>query len=125
MLKNDPLFFEEKYEDAIRFYNSGIYQKASEILTDLVTQQPTVWQFWFSLGKSFQKQKDTKRAITSFNIALVLDDKNANTYFYLAQCYLSLMSKSEAKQALEKAIKYCEDDLLKDQILILKNQNTL
>ena len=125
LIEDDLQILEEKYEDAKRLYDNGLFLKANALFMDLATQKPTFWQFWFSLGKNLQKLKEYKKAITSYNIALVLDSKNANAYFYLAESYLSVNKKEDAKQALEQAAKFCKNDLLKDQILILKNQNGL
>ncbi|NGX28659.1 MAG: hypothetical protein K940chlam1_00843 [Candidatus Anoxychlamydiales bacterium] len=126
MLKENELqILEENYEDAIRFFNNGLFLKASELLKDLAVQKPTTWQIWFSLAKALQKSKEYKKAITAYNIVLVLDSTNTKAYFYLAESYLSINKKEAAKEALEKATKICTNDLLKDQILILKNQNGL
>lgn len=126
MLKeNDLQILDEKYEDASRFYDNGLFIKAHELFKDLVVKKPTIWQFWFSLARALQRLKEYKKAITAYNMVLVLDSTNTNAYLYLAENYLSINKKEDAKEALEKATELCTNDLLKDQILILKNQNGL
>ena len=124
ILKNQQSF-KDKYEEAMSFYNNGLFQKSLKLLMELTLEKPTIWQFWFTLAKTLQNLNDYKKAITCFNIALVLDAKNANAHFHLAECFLSISEKIHAKKALKKALEFTENDLLKDQILILQKQNNL
>lgn len=117
--------FKDKYEKALSFYKNGIFKKAKDLLIELTLENPTIWQFWFALAKTLQNLQEYKKAITCFNIALILEAKNANAHFYLAECFLSLNEKIQAKKALKKALDMSENDLLKDQILILQKQNGL
>ena len=125
MLIEDFEIIQEKYEDAKRLYNNGIFMNSKDILLSLVLQKPIYWEFWFSLAATFQQLKNYTQAIIAYNMVLVLDSNNASAFFYLAESFLSINKKLDAFKALDKAEKLCNNDLLKDQILILKKQNSL
>ena len=116
---------EEKYQIAKNLYENGVLHGAKNLFLELILSNPFIWQLWFSIGAIHQREKDYIEAIKSYNIALVLDKKNANAYFHIAESFLSLNESKKASINLDLADKYCQDKNLEEKIQILKKQNKL
>lgn len=116
---------EQKYQIAKNLYENGILKSAKDLFFELILQNPFIWQLWFSIGAIFQREKNYTEAIKSYNMVLVLNKKNANVYFHIAENFLSLNEKKKAFMTLDLAEKYCQEKDLKEKIQILKKQNNL
>jgi tetratricopeptide (TPR) repeat protein len=113
-----------KYVEAVNLYNNGCLEKAKKILLELLLKSPFKWEFWFSLATIYQLEKNYAEAILSYNRALILNSKNAQIYFHIAECMLSLNDKKNALHVLNMAKKNCFDVNLKDKISVLIKQNS-
>ncbi|HEU64969.1 MAG: hypothetical protein KR126chlam4_01127 [Candidatus Anoxychlamydiales bacterium] len=116
---------EEKYEIAKNLFENGVFIPSKEMFIELVLKDPFRWEFWFAIGSIYEKEKNYTQAIISLNMAKILDSKNAEIYFQLAENYLSANDKKKAFNMLDIAKSLSEDKNLLDKIQILKNQNNL
>lgn len=121
----DQKIDDEKYLLAKKLYENGVLKPAKDMFIDLILKNPFIWQLWFALGATYQREKEYISAIKSFNLALVLDNKNASAHFHIAESFLSLDDKKNAKAHLNLASKYCTDEDLNEMIQILIKQNYL
>ncbi len=114
---------EKKYQKAKALFENGFLKKAKEIFVNLTLKKPFNWEFWFALGATYEEEKNFDQAIISYNMSIVLNPKNAQSYLHLAECFLSQNNKKLAIENLKIAEKYAKDSFLKDKIQILKEQN--
>ncbi|MFA6118754.1 MAG: tetratricopeptide repeat protein [Parachlamydiales bacterium] len=113
----------EEYSKAKKLYENGLYKEAKKIFVDLTLKNPFVWELWFSLSAIYQLENNYQQAISCYNIASVIDPQNPHIYFHLAECHLSINDRIKALDYLLLSEKNCNDIILKDKILILKEQN--
>ena len=113
----------EKYAEGKIFFDAGLFAKAQKIFFSLTLNYPTNWEFWFSLGASYQAQKQYLSAASSYLKATILNSKNAIIYYKIAECMLSMDEKKNALSMLEIAKSYASDESLIDKIILLTKQN--
>ncbi|MBN2479574.1 MAG: hypothetical protein JXA94_05040 [Parachlamydiales bacterium] len=122
-IKLNLLDFDEKYERAKFFYESGYYLQAKDIFIQLALKRPLDKDYWYCLASSFFQLKNYEQSKKAFEMTIFLDSENALAHLFLAECLISLNEKEKAFEILEKAESKIFDEILLNKIKILKNQN--
>lgn len=120
-IKQDDI--EEKYLEAKSLFENGILKNAKELFVELTLKKPFKWEFWFALATIYEQEKNYTQAIISYNMVIVLNSKNAQSYLHLAECFLSQNDKKRAIENLKLAEKNANDPDLKDKVQVLIKQN--
>lgn len=92
--------FEEKYQyyRFVALYDSKMYQPALKAASKLTRLNPEFYGYFFYKGNVFLKMDQPDSAIHMYNIAIIKNYNNADSYFYRAQAY---QKKQEYEKALE------------------------
>ncbi len=114
---------ENKYLKAKYFYDNGAYQKAVEIFSEMLQENSTDKDLWFSYAAALQMNKDYKKAVFAYNTAAFFDKDNAYIYLHAAECYLSLNDKIKANLAFAKAKSINNTKEFQEKIQTLQKQN--
>jgi len=99
-----------KYQEALAVINLAIKENNS-------TSKPSLYA---TKGKIIYFMKDYKNALNEFIKTTLLDDKDAESFYYLALCYKKLNQKLKACDNLQKAIKLGSNDALEEYPNICK-----
>lgn len=98
------------YTEALQAFNSGKYQRALDLLTDLRRTDPNSsyapnYEYW--RGESFYALGQYERAIQSFNIVLVQfpgSTKSDDAEFKIAESYARLGNEARARVSYERLL---------------------
>jgi len=111
----------ELYSAAYARYESGLYNEAGEIFTQLTLLDPQEEAFWRGLAASKQMGQKYKSALYAWGLVSLLSKEDPMPHLHAAECYLSLQQKSEALIALNAALERVKDNPpLCTQIEVLK-----
>lgn len=100
---------ESLYSQGYAFYQSGLYDRASEIFQILCAKKPLDVRFWLGLGASLQESLHYEEALPAWAMAALLDSKSPYPHFHAAQCCLSLKKRDDAAIALQNASERIQD----------------
>lgn len=94
----------------------GRYQEALDIINLTIkennsTSNPSLYA---TKGKIFFKMREYKNAMNEFIKITLLDDNDAESFYYLALCYKNLNQKNKACEYLQKAIKLGSKEALEE-----------
>lgn len=113
-LKPPALFYKLKYDILI---NTKSYDNAYIGIDRVIELYPDYVDLHFYRGVLLYTQKKYELAIKSFQYCIVLGESNSNyliksgtgtfySYYYIGECYLSLLKYSHAKISFEQALAY-------------------
>lgn len=108
-----PLTLKERetlYAAAYGIYEVGDYERAADLFTQLILNEPFELRFWNGLASSRQMQKDYRAALHAWSIVCLLGGHQPVSHFHAAECYLSLGELQEAAKALECAKFYLKSN---------------
>lgn len=88
---------------AVKFYQSGDYEKAHHLASLLRQLDPMSARSYKILGNANQAWGKYSWAIGAYQRAFMFDCKDTQTPFYLAQCYIHLEEWGKAHQWLKVA----------------------
>ncbi|WP_201382083.1 protein kinase [Ktedonobacter sp. SOSP1-85] len=80
-------------------------RESIEALRHAVQIDASSWEAWYQLGRAHMRAKEWKYAVSAFERARKTGAQNPNIYSALANCYLKLNRKAEARQMLDEALK--------------------
>lgn len=112
---------ENLYKTGYALYSSGEYRKASYLFGYLIISGPLIDCSWRGFASCKQLLEEYPSAIEAWNAASKLQPQEPSSYFYAAECYLSIQEKYQALQKLDTAEKYCNEESLLQKIQILKS----
>lgn len=112
---------EEAYKLGCVLYSLGEYRKASSLFAKLVLSNPLTDNFWRALASCKQLLQEYEIAIEAWKVTCLFCPEDPFSYFHLAECYLSIESKKEALQNLDKSEQLCKNDALLNRIQLLKS----
>lgn len=101
-----PLTLKERetvYAAGYGMYDVGDYEKAADLFTQLILNDPYEIRFWKALASSRQMQKQHQAALHAWSIVCLLGGHPPISHFHAAECYISLGELKEAEKALECA----------------------
>lgn len=98
------------YEAAYAHYQSGQYEKASELFLQLVLIRPFIDPHWRGLASSYQMLGKYKEALKAWGHAALLADENPMPHLHAAECLFSIHEKEEAQKALNCASARLKND---------------
>ncbi|MBD3244222.1 MAG: tetratricopeptide repeat protein [Chitinivibrionales bacterium] len=96
--------------------NAGKHSEAVQYLKQSISTDPGNAEAHWELGNIyFDKQKDAKKAIKEYQVAISLQSDDPRFYRSLANVHISQGEKQEAAETLRKALVYIDDALTKDR----------
>ncbi len=98
------------YRSAHHLLQERRYDEASKAFLFLVVVNPSNFDCWLGLGMSVQMLGDFEGGIDAYEMAAFLDVENPVSYFYLSKCFFAMHDRENAKQALEMAIEYADEN---------------
>jgi type III secretion system low calcium response chaperone LcrH/SycD len=111
----------EIYSEAYSAYENGQSDRAGDLFTYLILQDPTQQNFWQGLAAAQQVQGFYKEAAMAWSMASYLDAANPASHLHAAECYICLGEKEEALKELDLALQQpCTEDLIKKIELMKK-----
>lgn len=109
------------YSLAYAHYESGHYDDAADLFTQLTLLAPQESVYWQGLASARQMGQKYQAALYAWGLAAFLSEEDPLPHFHAAECYISLENKEEAKKALDSAACLVADDLvLKGRIELLQ-----
>ncbi|MCA6073272.1 tetratricopeptide repeat protein [Fulvivirga sedimenti] len=98
--------FEEKYQyyRFIALYDNGQYKEALEAVRRLTVLNQDFYGYYYYKGNVFQKLGRYDSAVFMYNIAILKNSRNADSYFGRGKAYLELYRPDRAEEDLSKAI---------------------
>lgn len=93
------------YAQGYGFYQAGLYYKAKDCFRALTLLYPNDYNYWFSLGASYQMLKDYKAATDAYAASALNEkqEKDPAPHFHAAECLIALRQYEKAKIALKSA----------------------
>lgn len=104
LLKLTPEQAEEVYTVGFNHYNEGNYEKAISSFGALIQLNPYIPRNWVAMGATMQARGSFEEALTAYEFALILDEKDGAALFYSAQCAYSLKQKEKCIEFLRRTI---------------------
>jgi len=94
----------------------GEYQQALEVINTAIKEDnPTTYPgFYATKGKIYFALNNYQLAANEFIKNILLDDANAEPFYYLGLCYKNLKQKTKACENLQKAIRLGSKEALED-----------
>jgi tetratricopeptide (TPR) repeat protein len=96
--------------EALSYYNRGKfffsqkkYDKALIDLTESVTRDKSNWMARYLRAMAYQEKNEQAKAIEDLDIAISINQKNSELWFFKAKCLLQLMDYSKALENAKKA----------------------
>lgn len=80
-------------------------RESIEALRHAVQIDGSSWEAWYQLGRAHMRAKEWKYAVSALERARKTGAQNSNIYSALANCYLKLNRKAEARQMLDETLK--------------------
>jgi type III secretion system low calcium response chaperone LcrH/SycD len=109
------------YSLAYAHYESGHYDDAADLFTQLTLLDPQESLYWQGLASARQMGQKYQAALYAWGFAAYLSEEDPLPHFHAAECYISLEKKEEATKALEAAARLVTDDIvLQNRIGLLK-----
>ncbi|MDA8773680.1 SycD/LcrH family type III secretion system chaperone [Chlamydiia bacterium] len=109
-------------------FNEGSYAQSFHLFRMLVNLNPLIEKYHYGMACSLHKQKEYKRAITSYAMAAVFSTETYNPlpHYHSADCYIKLKTYPEAAVMLNVAEQSCnpnnpEHNILKERCKIIQN----
>lgn len=99
--------FSKQLKTAIEMIESSNYEKAIQILNDLVKQQSEDADAWNLLGYSNRKAGNLEEAGHSYQQALLYDPEHKGALEYQGELFLQLNDLTSAKKNLQKLREIC------------------
>lgn len=91
------------YSHAYHFYQNGKYEESKSFFRFLTFLDSDVSKYWMGLGASDHMLKRYEEAIYSYNVAMVLNEKDPYVYFVIADCYIAAGDTEKGIEILEEA----------------------
>lgn len=107
-LKNETL--RSIYAVGFHFMEKKEFNKAEDVFSLLLIMNPHIADFWNALGLCQQHLNEFQKAIESFKIVSEIDHDAVGPKISLAECYLNLNEKAEAKREIDAALKLISAD---------------
>ncbi|GHO44475.1 protein kinase domain-containing protein [Ktedonospora formicarum] len=79
--------------------------EAIEVLRRAVKAEPESWDAWYQLGRAHMRMKEWKYAVSALERARQTGSQSPLIYSSLANCYLKLNRKAEARQMVDETLK--------------------
>ena len=96
------------YDAAYNWFQEGNYEQAADAFVFLTTLNPFVHNYWLGLGMSEHRSSNFEGALTSYGMAILIDEKSAVSHYHLATCHYEIGENEQSLKALELAIKYSD-----------------
>lgn len=97
---------DQAYYEAAGCYDIiGKYQKAADLLNELINQDPYNATAWYNLGLMQSKLNKPKEAIESFDLCLAIDEDYSIAHFNKANCLVELDKFQEALDVYAEVVK--------------------
>jgi len=112
-LKNQELsqdLIDSLYSYAYHFYQNGKYSEAKSFFRFLTLLNKDLPKYWMGLGACDQMLKNYAEAIYSYNVAMVLNERDPYVYFVIADCYIADGHTEKGIEVLEEAVLLFGDD---------------
>lgn len=103
--KIDPRDPDHKYEEAFAYYSMKDYDKAKDILVDIVTDKKATFRYYQLLGNVYDIQEQPDKAITVYKAGLKKFPNTGNLYSELGIVEWSRKNYQEAANYFEEGIK--------------------
>jgi len=112
------------YAAAFGHYETGSFEEASQLFTQLILADPYTEKHWRGLAASLQMEKKYEESLHAWAICALLAENDPLVHFHAAECLLSMKNKKEALKALDVATerlgKEESANALRDKIELLK-----
>lgn len=99
-----------EYQQALEFMQAEKWQAASERLTRITTQQPSLSGPWLNLGITQTMRGDHANAETAFKTALDVNHRNIEAYNQLGMLYRRHGRLDEAQLVYQEALRLDPDN---------------
>lgn len=77
---------------------------AIRTLQQVTRVDPQMPEGWYELGKAYSRRREWKTALDTFEKARQLQPDDPTIYSELANCYMRLKMKAEAKRMVQEAL---------------------
>lgn len=94
----DEDFFDAIYTLGARYYSNGQYDRSHHLFKMLCTLQPLEVRNFKAWGANYLARQDYSSAVNSYTVAYQLHATDAETSFYLGQCFFMLKENEEATE---------------------------
>jgi len=119
--------FEQTYENAMKSFNRGDYEKAVEGFTEVIEtilsggadEGINIATVYYNRGLSYKKMLAWEEAADDFSMVIGLHPNDAEAYYHRGGCYKILGMEEEAMRDLNRACEledeYCTEKMLKEK----------
>lgn len=97
------------YHTACQLFEQHNFVEACNSFLFLTALNPQCYHYWLGLGMASQRLGEFEAAIDAYEIAATYHLEDPVPYFYLAKCLFAMHEKASARQALDMAIHYADD----------------
>jgi tetratricopeptide (TPR) repeat protein len=101
ILKIPPEFIHRLFEMGSDAFRTASYDDAASLFLYLCFLHPTLYEGWFSLGLSLQKQQKFKEAYLNYTTSLFFDSQKLAPYLNMADCMIGLREEEKAVGVLQ------------------------
>ena len=102
----------------------GKLEKGERILKELKKENPGNPRVYQSLGKIYQQKEDWAKAIDEFRMAVSLNPRDVDSYFWLSQSYSNRGMMEEAARAAQATLEFRPNHLLSLLFLAYYHKST-
>ncbi|HAE78537.1 tetratricopeptide repeat protein [Morganella morganii] len=109
--------FSNVYSLACDYYDKGLIEQAEKIFRSLCLYDFSNINYLLGLAAVKQVQKQYKKAINLYSLAISLDENNASSWFYIGQSYLFSGEKNLAISSFRQCVSITCNDNEREQSL--------
>lgn len=92
----------ELYKQGYEEYQKKRYTSAKEAFRWLIILDTFEEKYWLCYAATQKMLGDYEKALYSYAMVTLLDDKNPDPHFHAFECYRMMKNETEAKKAFEK-----------------------